>query len=50
MEAINRGEREKKKHSHCQQASNVVQNCPKSVHYIIDSTEYSMKCNPSMVT
>lgn len=45
MEAING-----KKHSHCQQASNVVQNCPKSVHYIIDSTEYSMKCNPSMVT
>lgn len=45
MEAING-----KKHSHCQQASNVVQNCPKSVHYIIDSTEYSMKCNPSVVT
>lgn len=45
MEAING-----KKDSHCQQASNVVQNCPKSVLYIIDSTEYSMKCNPSMVT
>lgn len=45
MKAIN-GE----KHSRCQQASNVVQNRPKSVHSIIDSTEYSMKRNPSAVT
>lgn len=37
-------------HSRCQQASNVVQNCPKSAHYIIDSAEYSMKCNLSTVT
>lgn len=39
-----------RKLSHCQQASNVVQNCPKSVYYIIDSAEYSMKSNLSTVT
>lgn len=45
IEATNGGKR-----SHVLQTSNVVQNCSKSVHCLIDNAEYSMKYNHSTVT